>query len=131
MLKSECLYREKPETLDDAHWLVDEFIDYYNYDRIRTKFWMTPFEIRCDSAAWRIETCVGIRQAGFIPILSVPARGESKYTTGTDSDAKSKRRFGRGSSLSKAPRLDMTDHTENSEHGPIDHIDIGLAEYVH
>ena len=51
VLKAECLYREKLETLDDARQLVDEFIDYYNYERIQTKFRMTPFEMRCGSAA--------------------------------------------------------------------------------
>ena len=58
VLKAECLHREKLETLDDARrvvdgvvdGVVDEFIDYYNYERIQTKFRMTPFETRCESA---------------------------------------------------------------------------------
>ena len=51
VLKAECLHREKLETLDDARRLVDEFIDYYNYERIQTKFRMTPFETRCKPSA--------------------------------------------------------------------------------
>jgi transposase InsO family protein len=45
-LKSECIYRAKPETLSEARELIDEYIYFYNNDRIQLKTKMTPFEKR-------------------------------------------------------------------------------------
>jgi len=45
-LKSECIYRQKLETLDQARKLIDRYIDFYNNDRIQLKSKMTPAEVR-------------------------------------------------------------------------------------
>ena len=44
--KSECIYLEKPKTIQEAKNLIDEYIDFYNYERIQLKFKATPHEIR-------------------------------------------------------------------------------------
>jgi transposase InsO family protein len=49
-LKSECISRVKPATLDDARQLVDDYIHFYNYERIQLKNKLTPYEKRCQSA---------------------------------------------------------------------------------
>lgn len=46
--KTECIYLEKPKTLAEAEKLTDEFVYYYNYERIQGNG-LTPFEER-DSA---------------------------------------------------------------------------------
>lgn len=45
IFKTECIYLEKPKTLDEALSLTDEFIHYYNYERIQDNG-LTPFEER-------------------------------------------------------------------------------------
>jgi len=45
IFKAECIYLEKPKTLDEAMKLTDEFIYYYNYERIQQNG-LTPFEQR-------------------------------------------------------------------------------------
>ena len=45
IFKTECLYLEKPETLDEALALTDEFLHYYNYKRIQGNG-LTPYEER-------------------------------------------------------------------------------------
>ena len=45
IFKTECIYLEKPKTLDDALTLTDEFINYYNYERIQGNG-LTPYEER-------------------------------------------------------------------------------------
>jgi len=44
--KSECIYLEKPRTIQEAKDLIDEYIDFYNFERIQLKFKATPFEVR-------------------------------------------------------------------------------------
>ncbi len=44
--KTECLYRCKPTTGEQVQQLVDEYIHFYNYQRIDMKKRLTPFEIR-------------------------------------------------------------------------------------
>jgi len=46
-LKTESIYRERPKTLADAEAFVNEFVDYYNYERVQIKTKMTPYEKRC------------------------------------------------------------------------------------
>lgn len=46
ILKTECLYRAKPQTIDEAKALIDEYIYFYNNDRIQLKTGMTPLEVR-------------------------------------------------------------------------------------
>ena len=44
--KTECLYRCKPAAGEQVQQLVDEYIQFYNYERIDMKYGLTPFEIR-------------------------------------------------------------------------------------
>lgn len=44
--KTECLYRCKPATGEQVQQLVDEYIHFYNHQRIDMKNGLTPFEIR-------------------------------------------------------------------------------------
>lgn len=47
ILKSECIYRHKPKTKEEARQLIDEYIHFYNYQRIQLKTKLTPYEKRC------------------------------------------------------------------------------------
>ncbi|HAN21479.1 MAG TPA: hypothetical protein DCP51_07400 [Clostridiales bacterium] len=49
ILKTECLYRQKPKSNKEARFLVDEYINIYNYHRIQLKTKLTPYELRCQS----------------------------------------------------------------------------------
>jgi len=44
--KTECYKRQKVDTFTQARQLVDEYIDFYNYERIQLKTRLTPFEKR-------------------------------------------------------------------------------------
>ena len=46
ILKTECLHRLKIETFDQARQLIDEFIFFYNNQRIQVKTKLTPLELR-------------------------------------------------------------------------------------
>lgn len=46
ILKTECIYRHKIKTFDEARLLIDEYIDFYNNERIQTKNNLTPLEKR-------------------------------------------------------------------------------------
>lgn len=50
ILKTECIYRHKLKTLDDARQLIDNYIYFYNYERIQLKTKLTPYEKRCQFA---------------------------------------------------------------------------------
>ena len=50
ILKTECIYRRKPKTFDEARQLIDEYIDFYNNERIQTKTSLTPLEKRRQAA---------------------------------------------------------------------------------
>ena len=50
ILKTECIYRHIIQTSDEARKLIDDYIYFYNYERIQTKTQSTPYEIRCESA---------------------------------------------------------------------------------
>lgn len=45
IFKTECIYLEKPKTLDEALALTEEFVNYYNYERIKGNG-LTPFQER-------------------------------------------------------------------------------------
>lgn len=45
IFKTECIYLEKPKTMDEALKLTDEFVHYYNYERIQGNG-LTPYEER-------------------------------------------------------------------------------------
>ena len=51
ILKTECIYRTKIETYEDARILIDEYMRFYNYERIQLKTKLTPFEKRCQYVA--------------------------------------------------------------------------------
>ena len=46
ILKTECIYRHKLKTFDEARQLIDEYIDFYNNERIQSKTSLTPLEKR-------------------------------------------------------------------------------------
>ncbi len=46
ILKTECIYIEKSQTAAEAEKLVDEYIHYYNHERIQLKTGLTPYAIR-------------------------------------------------------------------------------------
>jgi putative transposase len=47
ILKTECVRRHKPRTIQEAKTLIDNYIHFYNYERIQLKTKLTPFEKRC------------------------------------------------------------------------------------
>ena len=50
ILKTECIYRRKLQTFQEASELIDEYIDFYNNERIQTKTRLTPLEKRRQAA---------------------------------------------------------------------------------
>ena len=51
ILKSECIYRRKLATRAEAKRLIDDYIYFYNNQRIQTKTKLTPLELRCQYVA--------------------------------------------------------------------------------
>ena len=51
ILKTECIYRAKFETYEEASLLIDEYIHFYNYERIQLKTKLTPLEKRSQYVA--------------------------------------------------------------------------------
>ena len=51
ILKTECIYRLKLKTYDEARLIIDEYIDFYNNERIQLKTKLTPQEMRCQYVA--------------------------------------------------------------------------------
>ena len=47
ILKSECINRVKLKTFDEAQALIDEYVYFYNNERIQLKTKLTPLEKRC------------------------------------------------------------------------------------
>ena len=46
ILKTECIYRTKLHTYEEARLLIDEYIHFYNHQRIQLKTKLTPLEKR-------------------------------------------------------------------------------------
>ncbi len=46
ILKAECIYRTKFKTFADAKQLIDDYIYFYNHQRIQLKTKLTPLELR-------------------------------------------------------------------------------------
>jgi len=44
--KTECIYLENPKTIEKAKELCDEYIDFYNFERIQLKHKQSPYELR-------------------------------------------------------------------------------------
>ncbi len=51
ILKTECIYRIKLNTYDEARLIIDEYIHFYNNERIQLKTKLTPQEMRCQYVA--------------------------------------------------------------------------------
>lgn len=51
ILKTECIYRVKLKTYEEASLLISQFIDFYNNQRIQLKTKLTPFEKRSQYVA--------------------------------------------------------------------------------
>ena len=51
ILKTECIYRIKLNTFDEARLIIDEYIHFYNNERIQLKTKLTPQEMRCQYVA--------------------------------------------------------------------------------
>ena len=46
ILKTECIYRHKPETFKEANEMIDRYIHFYNYERIQLKTGVAPLTLR-------------------------------------------------------------------------------------
>ena len=51
ILKTECIHRIKLQTYEDARLLIDEYIHFYNNERIQLKTKLTPLEKRSQYVA--------------------------------------------------------------------------------
>ena len=51
ILKTECIYRTKPESYEEARLLIAEYIHFYNNERIQLKTKLTPLEKRSQYVA--------------------------------------------------------------------------------
>ena len=51
ILKTEYIYRMKLQTYDEARFIIDEYIHFYNNQRIQQKTKLTPLELRSQFAA--------------------------------------------------------------------------------
>ena len=51
ILKTECIYRQKIASFEDARQLIDDYIYFYNHQRIQLKTKLTPLELRCQFVA--------------------------------------------------------------------------------
>ena len=46
ILKTECIYRHKPKTIQEANDLIDRYIYFYNHERIQNKTGVAPLTLR-------------------------------------------------------------------------------------
>ena len=46
ILKTECIYRHKPKTFKEANDLIDNYIHFYNHERIQNKTGVAPLTLR-------------------------------------------------------------------------------------
>ena len=51
ILKTECIYRTKLKSYEEARLLIGEYIRFYNNERIQTKTKLTPMEVRSQYVA--------------------------------------------------------------------------------
>ena len=51
ILKTECIYRQKIASFEEARRLIDDYIYFYNHQRIQSKTKLTPLEKRRQSVA--------------------------------------------------------------------------------
>lgn len=50
IIKTECIYRQKIQTFQQARQLIDDYIYFYNFERFQLKSKLTPFEKRSQFA---------------------------------------------------------------------------------
>ena len=46
ILKTECIYRRKPETFEEANKMIDDYNYFYNHERIQQKTGLSPLSLR-------------------------------------------------------------------------------------
>ena len=46
ILKTECIYRHKPVSFNEANEMIDRYIHFYNHERIQTKTGVAPLMLR-------------------------------------------------------------------------------------
>ena len=46
ILKTECIYRHKPESFTEANDMIERYIHFYNHERIQTKTGVAPLTLR-------------------------------------------------------------------------------------
>jgi len=46
ILKAECIYRHKPETFEESNKMIDDYIYFYNHERIQLKTGLPPLSLR-------------------------------------------------------------------------------------
>ena len=46
ILKTECIYRHKPNTFREANNLIDRYIYFYNHERIQNRTGVAPLTLR-------------------------------------------------------------------------------------
>lgn len=46
LFKTECIYRVKLKTFDQARRLIDDYIHFYNHQRLQSKTKLTPLKKR-------------------------------------------------------------------------------------
>lgn len=46
ILKTECIYRTRLRIYDEARLIIDDYINFYNNERIQLKTKLTPMEFR-------------------------------------------------------------------------------------
>ena len=46
ILKTECIYRHKPNTFSEANKMIDRYIHFYNYERLQLKSGVAPLTLR-------------------------------------------------------------------------------------
>ena len=51
ILKTECIYRTKLKTYEEARLLISEYIQFYNNERLQLKTKLPPLEMRCQFVA--------------------------------------------------------------------------------
>ena len=51
ILKTECIHRQKIASFEEARQLIDDYIYFYNHQRIQFKTKLTPLEKRRQSIA--------------------------------------------------------------------------------
>lgn len=51
ILKTECIYRAKLQSYEEARLLIDEYIHFCNNERIQLKIILTPLETRSQYVA--------------------------------------------------------------------------------